>query len=280
MAGNLAYFPFYVEDWLSSPDVTLMSHAQRGAYIHLLALCWASGTCSLPVEDLETFLATLPEDGDRIRRMFPAHPSIESHVTNVRLWSEREKAEAKSKQSRKAVNTRWGKGKRRSNDGRNTSVLRTKYHPEPEPEPEEEEEEVSLTGHPKTRHRVSGPPSRNGKSPLTKEAQGFLDFYGREVGLHLVGCDPRGFLEDWRALKKIATPRDIQNQIHQWLKSDEWNRDGGKYRPNVRAFVARAKYREAPKDVAPKKRKHALDYTDDELVSSWKKAIKGKRDER
>ena len=43
--SKLPYFPFFNQDWLSSPKVRLMTDAQEGIYIHLLASAWDfSGT--------------------------------------------------------------------------------------------------------------------------------------------------------------------------------------------------------------------------------------------
>lgn len=36
-------FQFYVNDWLSSPNVRMMTPEQRGCYIHLLAASWPDG---------------------------------------------------------------------------------------------------------------------------------------------------------------------------------------------------------------------------------------------
>ena len=42
-------FQFYPNDWLSSPKIMLMTPAEEGAYIRLLAICWMNG--HLPSDD-------------------------------------------------------------------------------------------------------------------------------------------------------------------------------------------------------------------------------------
>lgn len=46
--GKIPYFPFYPDDWLSSPRVMTMTYEQRGLYIHLLAMGWKLDGCSIP----------------------------------------------------------------------------------------------------------------------------------------------------------------------------------------------------------------------------------------
>jgi uncharacterized protein YdaU (DUF1376 family) len=48
MAQKLAYFPFYPDDWISSPKVMMMTMEQRGIYITLLAHAWNFPGGSLP----------------------------------------------------------------------------------------------------------------------------------------------------------------------------------------------------------------------------------------
>jgi len=46
------YFPFFANDWLGSQKVLMMTQAERGAYIQLLAIAWNSQDCGLPIEDI------------------------------------------------------------------------------------------------------------------------------------------------------------------------------------------------------------------------------------
>lgn len=47
--ANFPYFPFYPDDWLSSPKVMVdMDDSERGIYITLLAVAWHLPDCTLP----------------------------------------------------------------------------------------------------------------------------------------------------------------------------------------------------------------------------------------
>lgn len=55
-------FQFYASDWLGSTKITLMTPAQEGAYIRLLAHAWNSDDCGLPNDDAK--LAVLSRLGE------------------------------------------------------------------------------------------------------------------------------------------------------------------------------------------------------------------------
>ena len=94
------YMPFYVNDWLSSPRVTVMTPEQRGGYIQLMAYCWASGDASLPDDD--EVLAKLSGLGEgwlkggcqMVRDCFEPHPEQNGKLTQRRLYDEWQKRAA------------------------------------------------------------------------------------------------------------------------------------------------------------------------------------------
>lgn len=87
-------FQFYPNDWLSSPRIMLMTPAEEGAYIRLLALDWAND--GIPDDDEQ--LAALSRLGDTwfnnshsiVKQCFMAHPSKVGMLTNPRLQKIRE----------------------------------------------------------------------------------------------------------------------------------------------------------------------------------------------
>jgi len=99
MAGNSPAFQFYANDWLSSPKINMMTPAQEGAYIRLLAYAWADPECSLPDDD--EALAKLSRLGEGwlkggstiLRECFVQHPKINGRIINKRLLFERKKQE-------------------------------------------------------------------------------------------------------------------------------------------------------------------------------------------
>lgn len=97
MKGRAPAFQFYANDWLSSPKIMLMTPAQEGAYIRLLAIAWSDPDCSLPDNDDE--LAALSRLGEGwftggssiVRRCFEPHPHKPGRLVNTRLLEERKK---------------------------------------------------------------------------------------------------------------------------------------------------------------------------------------------
>lgn len=114
---KLPSFPFYVNDWLSSSRVRLMTPAERGAYIDLLAYDWADD--GIPNDDDK--LASLSGLGDTwfngsaqvLKACFVNHPAKVGFLTNVRLQQVRleylEWRETKSQVGKYAAQKRWGK---------------------------------------------------------------------------------------------------------------------------------------------------------------------------
>lgn len=115
--GRRPYFPFYAPDWLSAPEIALMTPAQEGAYIHLLALCWKDDDCSLPADydDLSTLSRLTNRLKPSLRKVldcFQPHPIKEGRLTHPRLWDifvELEKTSRNaSERGRKGAAKRWG----------------------------------------------------------------------------------------------------------------------------------------------------------------------------
>lgn len=115
-------FPFYVNDWLSSPTTRMMSLAECGAYVELLAYCWQSQTVSLPNDPKKlAAISRLGDDwhgpsGERVRECFIDHPTMPGMLTNdklMQIWQERANfRKAKSKAGKLGSKRRWNKTER------------------------------------------------------------------------------------------------------------------------------------------------------------------------
>jgi len=117
-------FQFYPNDWLSSTAITLMTPAEEGAYIRLLAIAWNSEDCGLPDNDEQ--LAILSRLGEgwlkggstKIRKCFFVSGE---KLFNKRLLDERKKQEEWRKKSseggKKSAKKRWGSDKVSSKGG-------------------------------------------------------------------------------------------------------------------------------------------------------------------
>ena len=95
-------FQFYPNDWLSSPNIMLMTPAQEGAYIRLLAIAWSNEDCGLPDDD--NSLALLSRLGEGwfnggstvVKKCFICK---DGRLYNERLMKERTKQEEWRKKS-------------------------------------------------------------------------------------------------------------------------------------------------------------------------------------
>lgn len=106
MSGFSPAFQFYPGDWLSSPQVTLMTPEQEGAYIRLLCYAWADPDCSIPDDD--EVLAKLSRLGEGwfnggstvLRKCFQPHFNQPGKLVNLRLLEERKKQKEWREKSR------------------------------------------------------------------------------------------------------------------------------------------------------------------------------------
>ncbi|WP_346318205.1 DUF1376 domain-containing protein [Chitinophaga sp. YIM B06452] len=109
------FFKFYPNDWLSAPEVILMTPAEEGAYIRLIALCWKEG--GLPDDDDQ--LAVLSRLGkawtkskDRLRACFV---SVDGRLQHKRLLKEWEKHE-QFREKQRTNGQRGGRPKKTVNE--------------------------------------------------------------------------------------------------------------------------------------------------------------------
>lgn len=106
-------FYFNANDWLGSQSVKLMSKAERGVYIHLLAIAWGSkqpGTLPASEDQVrrlaECTVAEWAEMGAAILAMFPLS-ECQTYRYNERLLVEADKEKGKSERAAKSANARW-----------------------------------------------------------------------------------------------------------------------------------------------------------------------------
>src|SRR3990167_4913754 len=142
MPSSLPFFKFFIHDWLQSERIALMGHAQMGAYIHLLAKCWAHESCSLPPQ--RPLLKTLinwrgtDEELEPVLACFKPLAHKSPRLINPRLYAEWLKAKQHtailSESGQKGAVKRWaGKATRNAQPGRPLSgatwdAYRAAYH--------------------------------------------------------------------------------------------------------------------------------------------------------
>ncbi len=100
-------FQFYVNEWLSSPKISMMTPMEEGAYIRLLAYAWADPDVSIPDDDRALAqLSRLGEAwfdgaGTKVRACFVPHAKKAGRLVNVRLVQEERKQRDWRTKSRK-----------------------------------------------------------------------------------------------------------------------------------------------------------------------------------
>jgi len=112
---SLPFFKFFIHDWLQSERIALMEHAQIGAYIMLLAKCWAHESCSLPQQPqiLKTMINWRGTDEDFIPVLACFKPLTRGsqRLTNPRLYAEwleaKQRTEMLSESGQKGAAKRW-----------------------------------------------------------------------------------------------------------------------------------------------------------------------------
>ncbi len=120
-------FQFYPNDWLGSSKVMMMTPAEEGAYIRLLAIAWGEADGGLPIDD--DTLAVLSRLGnswlrskEKILRCFFEK---DGRYFNKRLLAERKKQTAKREQASNAALKRWNANVLHTHSGSNANAEET-----------------------------------------------------------------------------------------------------------------------------------------------------------
>ena len=108
MARNKApAFQFYPDAWLSSLDIALMTPAEEGAYIRLLAIEWLEPDCGLPNDD--KLLAKLSRLGRRWHRVSGKKLRQKFRAEGDRLYNDRLLEERRKQLEWREKSSRGGK---------------------------------------------------------------------------------------------------------------------------------------------------------------------------
>ena len=110
--ARLAYMPFWVERWLTSPDVRMMSFAERGLYLEMLAWSWIMGPLPADPKRLARLLgADVQEIEGLLPAVLPKWVACDGMLTNAKLEEERVRSaavvDARSAAGRAGAAGRW-----------------------------------------------------------------------------------------------------------------------------------------------------------------------------
>jgi uncharacterized protein YdaU (DUF1376 family) len=215
LMASLPYFRFFPSDWLGSGNVTLMSDAERGIYIMLLAVAWGRPGCLLPL-DPEVCRKLI-----RSKRTAPVAKVLEMCFvrtefghSNNKLQTEFEHASGTQQGAKKAANSRWNKGKQDANAMR--TDMRTQCQPDSKAIPEEPIPSLSPKAYPDWFETFWGLyPARNGKKAGKKTTHKLaLSLSQADRDLLLVAVRNYAASEDCR--------RGFSKDPERFLKNDYW----------------------------------------------------------
>lgn len=104
--SDAPYFPFFTKDWLSAPEITMMTPAQEGAYIRLLAISWSEGA-ALPADKKKIMRLSRLTDAEDLNPVLEQFEKRDDGYVNLRLEREYNKMVEKSEKRRAAARVRW-----------------------------------------------------------------------------------------------------------------------------------------------------------------------------
>lgn len=156
MAGRFPWFPFLVEDWLSSELYNTEDAYVHGVFWDSIALCWSSSSCSISGAAIRRLAERLIPSGvsvddgysrataATVEAEFIPHPDpscdgLLTHPKIYELWLER----VSKSESAKARGALGGRTKARSREG--VAIAKPKgSDPEPDPELEKKGKKTPL----------------------------------------------------------------------------------------------------------------------------------------
>ena len=252
-------FQFYAADWLASPNVTLMTPAERGGYIQLLAYCWVSGDCSLPDDDSKLSALTDLDSSAivAIRKCFIAHPMKNGAITNEKMlkqWVQlNEYRNERVASGLKGAKKRWKK-RGSVKDGSAMAQPSSKNS--------------SAINQPLAND------SSSSSSSLVSLTEILFSRFWKEYPLKV------GKQNAVKSFQKCCpdetTLESILAGVDRWRKSQQWTRDAGKYIHHPATFLNQRRWEEFPTpDVLkpPPKPIEKLDIVDGKPPPGWDEPI-------
>lgn len=221
-------FQFYPGDWLSSPHIMMMTPAEEGAYIRLLAVAWSQDDCGLPNDP--KYLAAISRLGDQWctnGALMACFVERNGRLYNDRLLIERDKQQKWSERSKSGAERRWKNSKNTNENGK--IIVHDK----------------STNGAPLVPQCSSSSISSSIDPPLSPR--------GKRSNSISIFNEPR-FNRFWAAYpRKVNKPAAIKawNKLapddatldamgagfKAQLASDAWTRDGGQYIPHPATWL-------------------------------------------
>jgi uncharacterized protein YdaU (DUF1376 family) len=213
--AKIPYFPFYPDDWISSPKVMMMTMEQRGIYITLLAHAWNFPGGSLP--DDMSILQRFCHGARRINIQYVLDTCFERRGNeggdvawmNPRLLHERSRAITKHSKAKESANYRWNKEKQDANAERTQSERNANQN------------QNQNQNHKKKNLKKEGEKKNRFSPPSLEEIKEYCQERKNNI-------DPQAFLDSNTAkgwvIGKFKTPaKDWKAMIRTWEKTEAKN---------------------------------------------------------
>ena len=237
--GKSPSFSFYPDAWLASADISLMTPAEEGAYIRLLAHSWQQTDCGSPSDDAT--LAVLsrlgkmwPKSRNRVLSKFE---EIDGRYFNQRLLEERAKQEEWRRKSAEGGKNSATKRQPPFNHPSKGGVDLVEVCLQPNVKPREEKRELQE------------------RTELRKESlreNQLIAAWCKFTELWQLPCECCGMLFPWKdeilaaqlwishvengtiTDKNLA---DIMAGLARWRASRDWHKSGGQFVQSVATFL-------------------------------------------
>lgn len=246
--GRVPYFPFFVGDWLSSTAITLMSPAEEGAFIRLLAIAWSEEDCGLPDDDeILAQLSRLGDDwragsGDKLRRKFRAEGG---RLFNDRLLQERQKQKDWSRKSSKGgLKSATSRATKKVKNGCN--LVGTKPQPNPN-------RVVDDWLQPKGKPSLALSLSKKDPPVVPPETDNQLDAdFHRLSEQHPNRTKIDEACRLWISLVgkgeiTAETVGEVFAGLDRWLASEEWAKEDGRFIPSLARWLDGRRWKDHPR---------------------------------
>jgi len=235
--NRLPFMPLFIGDFFSDPRTQSMTAAEVGALMLLRMYMWNEPGCCLPDDEELYTLMRLSKDSDNASAM-RVHAFLEKRDGKVfdpelkRIRKEKNRlVKQKSRNAKKAAQTRWGKGVKGSSK-RNADALQTQCNTESESESESDKEDQSFLS-----LSSDGASGMNGNEALLEEIRiawndivastGKPEFRSWNTARRTsvkARLKESGWKDDWRpAMEKILESRHCSGYNERnWQANIDW----------------------------------------------------------
>jgi uncharacterized protein YdaU (DUF1376 family) len=227
------YFPFFVNNWLGSARIAVMTPAEEGAYLRLLCYAWQDDKCSLPSDDASlAMLSRLGEawnngSGVKIKACFEEH---DGRLYNEKLLELRHEADSLREKKRqggvKGMLSRYG--------NKDITHLQDSYNPTPTPTP-------TPTDTPR-----ATPTPRIKEDIYTSEFIQFWEAYPRKSG-------KKAAFTAWQKAKDKPDMDAILKAIESQKRSEQWQKDNGQFIPMPATWLNQGRWDDKPPELPKEK---------------------------